>query len=171
MVETAQEKFIREVKFGVTNGTNTAVPFNFSAKEIKYNGSGTLNVDNFYVKDILLLAPHVQFPGVELPCKSPTCRGCLKATGWSETRQIVGFSSTVYLLQFRYSCPTCRASSTSYEYLKSDQCPAIVNPPQTMQWSNYVVPTAQRHNSWLLIPSESGHTESSLLVHKGNHHR
>ena len=63
------------------------------------------------------------------------------------------------------SSPLMR-SCTKGSFMYSSWISAMETPPDHGIASN-----PPRHNSWLLIPSESGHTDSSLLVNKLNHHR
>ena len=95
--------------------------------------SDSLDVDKFYVKPVIYLAPDHNFPGLTIPCNEPTCSGHYTNKGHAQDRVIHGLNSEVFLLQCNYQCSLgkkCTNSQkqySSFELVKTNRCPEYVS--------------------------------------------
>jgi hypothetical protein len=124
-MSTIQEKWIRDFKAKLSKQPGP-VQFLHYPPEPKYYGTGTLNVNDWNRKPILLLAPHFTHPGVKIPCANPNCHGIYKPSQWHDTRVIHGLHGPVTLLQYRYACSDCGKKIVASEVIKSSRCPDTV---------------------------------------------
>ena len=122
----AQESFVAVVqKNAEAFALNSkSCPFIFRPDDILYNVSDKkLDVNKWYHHDVLICAPHLNYPKVKLPCK---CGGSYQSKQWAEDRIIFGLNGRVTLLQFRYECNKCKTTKTTGEIVKLEECPDII---------------------------------------------
>ena len=125
-VTSAQVVFIDKVKTNILQLQNagTPIPFIFQPPGILYSGSEKkLDVNKWYHRDILVCAPHLNYPKITIPC---SCGGSYKPKQWADERIIFGLNERVTLLQYRYECDGCKASKTTGEIVKLEECPDII---------------------------------------------
>ena len=126
LVSSAQTLFIEKVKENALNlqRAGKPAPFRHQPSQILYGGSEKkLDVTKWYCHDVLLCAPHLNYPKVMIPCK---CGGVYKPTQWNNDRLIFDIHGPVTLLQYRYECDACHTSKTTGELVKLEECPDIV---------------------------------------------
>ena len=127
-VTASQISFVEEVKTNAERElerNSKSSPFLIQPPEILYHGSEKkLDVTKWYQHDVLVCAPHLNYPKVNLPCK---CGGSYKPKQWADDRIIIGLNGRVTLLQFRYECDTCDTTKTTAELVKLEECPDIVS--------------------------------------------
>ena len=124
----------RKASGNFLSGASSSSPLliEFTPPPLPYRGSESSkapDLDKFYLHPVLLIAPHLQFPGVSVPCgcrERCGMRGTLAPLGWGERRQIHGLHGVVAVLQYRYKCSACTKTVMAAEMLKSDECPEFV---------------------------------------------
>ena len=129
--QNPQVTFIGEIKTKVEAmyKANITVDFLNKAPSNIYCGRGNLHVKKWYYKDVLVCAPHMNYPKVRLPCR---CGGCYKPSQWADERTVYGMSGPVSLLQYRYECDKCKTSQgaptsiRTMEMVKTPECPDLV---------------------------------------------
>ena len=95
-----------------------------SAKFIHYPPSydgGRPLLSNFYLKPVIALVPHKNFPSEIIKCKF-CLTSILKPKGFAtnpSARYVHGLHSGSYLLQFRYTCWSCKTTFNSSEVLET----------------------------------------------------
>jgi hypothetical protein len=99
----------------------------------KYFGGVRLNVESWYVKPVVLCAPHLNFPGVAIRCHHLMCSGHYIKKERAADRVIQGLHSEVYLLQYKYRCSNgvgClnvdHSSYSSAEVVHTRRCPEYI---------------------------------------------
>ena len=103
-VNKLQEKFIKEISNQIAgNKSSEQVPFIKYPKEHVYTERP--DVENFYLKPVIICIPHKQFPRISILC--PVCRQNFKPLCWPTNpiaRSIHGLRQSLYILQYRYGC-------------------------------------------------------------------
>ena len=125
-VTTAQAIFVKQVKKDAEScpSAGKSAPFIFQPPEIIYSGNEkSLDVNKWYYHDVLVCAPHLNYPKLKVPCK---CGGSYQPKQWAEDRIIFGLNGRVTLLQFRYECNKCKTTKTTGEIVKLEECPDII---------------------------------------------
>ena len=101
----AQQQFIELTKAEATKNAKNSIPTPVLIQPPQpYYGSGLPVVADFYLKPIIICAPHLNFPSHSILCG--ICKSFpMKSVGWGPNdRYIHGLSSGVYLCQYRYKC-------------------------------------------------------------------
>lgn len=124
----AQLEFIRRIKDQLRLASCPIEDFKFTPP-YAYRGQGQLEVTKFYVKEVLLMAPHLQFSRNATSCIM--CENCQNSNSfrfsqWNEPRLIHGMDQTLYMLQSRYECSVCKATKTASELIKLSTCPDFI---------------------------------------------
>lgn len=127
-VQHPQDKFEKDLKHSVETDVNGIAgsrrPQGFLFHPpLLYRGHGNLQINPYYCHDVLILAPHLQFPDVDIPCE---CGGRYVPSQWADRRKLHGTDQPVSLLQYRYKCNQCNHTLVAGELLKTEQCPDIV---------------------------------------------
>lgn len=126
---TPQEKFLEKIKEGIIVYRNKAVPIEFLPP--RWNGKDPPNAEIYYMKPVYLCAPHLNFPGVAIPCAREGCSGVYTEKGWANGRDLYGLATHVVLLQYRYhcndkNCPQFRSSICTDTIIQSPRCPKFI---------------------------------------------
>lgn len=123
-VEHPQLLFEKEVKAKAERDVSHfgPQPFMFHPPNY-YRGRGILDVNKGYLHDVMICAPHLQFPDTPIPCE---CGGRFCPTQWADRRVIHGIDQNVSLLQYRYKCNGCKKTMVAGELLKTELCPDMV---------------------------------------------
>ena len=128
-ISQAQTDFINSVKTQATSllKFGTSIPFLHQPPQIIYKGSPSqskLDPSRWYCQDVLICAPHLNFPSIEIPC---SCGGIFMPKQWADVRSIHGLHGPVSLLQYRYTCNgECGQSKRTAELIKLEECPDLV---------------------------------------------
>ena len=120
-----QSRFIAEVKRHIIL-TGSPAQFIYRPSDNLTSGKHQLHLEQFYRKPVYVCAPHLNFPGLVLPCGETGCTGYYADKQWSDPRIIHGMNGYVSLLQYRYACNKCGHTTSTSEYLKSSVCPDII---------------------------------------------
>jgi len=97
-----------------------------------YDGVDPPVVEKYYLKSVLLLAPHINFPGVCIPCLGDGCTGHIEKRQAAKVRVIHGMRSDVYVGQWEYKCSNgknCKHETQSFmgsTVYASSRCPEFV---------------------------------------------
>ena len=119
-----QEKYEKELKDRVEREAAQygTIPFLFHPPN-RYRGRGNIDITKYYLHDVLVVAPHLQFSDIPIPC---SCGGRFQPFQWGESRVIHGIDQPVSLLQYRYKCNDCHITMVASELLKTEGCPDII---------------------------------------------
>jgi hypothetical protein len=124
--KTPQETFNDSIRTGPEGSAF------FHTPNRQYRGGDVLHVDKFYIKPALLLAPHLQFVGVRIPCHIEACSGHYVKKAAARDRVIQGLKNAVHLLQFDYKCSngtSCTGEQQSFssaQLLGTSRCPPFI---------------------------------------------
>ncbi len=69
-------------------------------------------LSSFYLKPVIVLAPHLNFPNILLSCNACVTNNLI-AKGWADdpiARYVHGLDSGMFLMQYKYHCPNCNTS-------------------------------------------------------------
>jgi hypothetical protein len=100
-----QDKWMNEVRNTIRDSNIAEPVFRYPPLEY-FGGSSVPEVDRFYLKPLIVCAPHKNFPNIKIPCNRCT-DGVFEPYGWEskdQTRYIHGLSNGFYVLQYRYCC-------------------------------------------------------------------
>ena len=104
-LSSAQAAFISQTKEEALNrGKNgLPVPIVYDPPQ-PYDGRGLPRVQDFYLKRVLICAPHLNFPSHSILCS--ICKTHpMNPVGWGPNdRFLHGLSTGAYLCQYRYRC-------------------------------------------------------------------
>ena len=104
-IRGSQKKFINDVKDNADKlfMANKVVPIEHRPTLKVYLGQRVEerlpDVELYYDKEVMLCAPHMNFPGVKIKCP---CGGLFCPKQWADPRTIYGLDGQIYLLQYRY---------------------------------------------------------------------
>ena len=84
-----------------------------------YRGSGQLDIQQYYLHDVLIVAPHLQFPDVPICCACGS--GRFLPTQWADRRELHGTDQPISLLQYRYKCDGCSRTMVAFKLLTNVQ--------------------------------------------------
>jgi hypothetical protein len=120
-----QLKFEKELRTSVELNFSQfgAQPFWHRAPP-RYQGHGLLDITKYYIHDVLIIAPHLQFPDITISCECG--HGVYRAQQWNDRRVIHGLDQPVTLLQYRYKCDSCKKHMVAFELAKTEKCPEII---------------------------------------------
>jgi len=75
--------------------------------------NGKPNVSSWYLKPVILCAPHIQF-NTTIPCPNSNCGYGLTPIGWcNKSRYVHDLNSGIYLSQFMYKCTSCESKNAT----------------------------------------------------------
>lgn len=101
------------------------VPFLFPPPDVVVNGLKP-DVTSFYIKPVLVFAPHVQCPGIfnHMRCSMDGCgMTSLKPKEWVSNpaaRYVHDLSGGIYFMTYYYKCSSCSYDKQGYEKLYRD---------------------------------------------------
>ena len=112
-----QSEFIEKCKNAIK--LEKIVPINFdlrSERALTINPyRDTPDISKYgYVKMVMAMIPHANFPGIELRCAKEGCRHSLSPKNFGSTRLCHGFHEDFYILTYNYifkECKTLQCSS------------------------------------------------------------
>ena len=124
-----QISFIEKLKASVKRYGTDPIPVEFNPPQ--WNGKEPPSAFIYYEKPIYLCAPHLNFPGIAIPCGSANCCGVYVEKGWGDQRILYGLSTSINLVQYRYHCNNKHCSNFSSSVctetiVKSQRCPQFV---------------------------------------------
>ena len=113
VINQIQIDFIKEIQKDINYSQSAAsIPF------IKYPKDYTFGerpvVTKFFLKPVVIMVPHKQFPGICMNCLQ--CNDTYKPVGWPTNhvaRYMHGLNYGSYILQYRYSCQCGSADSNT----------------------------------------------------------
>ena len=119
VINQIQIDFIKEIQKDINHSQSAAsIPF------IKYPKDYTFRerpvVTKFFLKPVVIMVPHKQFPGISMNCLQ--CNDTYKPVGWPTNpvaRYMHGLNYGSYILQYRYSCQCGSVDSTVIQNLLS----------------------------------------------------
>lgn len=90
----------------------------------RFQCRGNLDISLYYTHDVLVCAPHLQYPDVNISCECG--QGIYRPKQWSDRRVIHGRDQPVTLLQYRYRCDRCHKNMVAGELVKTEKCPDLL---------------------------------------------
>lgn len=134
------QSFIDATKAAVRRYGAEPIPILF--KSSHWNGKQPPSALHYYQKPVYLCAPHLNFPGIAIPCENSNCSGVYTEKGWAEPRILYGLSTSVYLLQYRYHCnnkhcSNFTSSKCTETIVQSRRCPQFIR----QQYESYYYTT------------------------------
>jgi hypothetical protein len=100
-----QKSFMKRIcKFvdASSKSTRKSIAIYFAAPKFEFSLNQNPKPDNFYLKDVIVCAFDVQFPGIDIICGR--CAQPYRSKGWSQERLVQDLDGVIYLLQKRYKC-------------------------------------------------------------------
>lgn len=122
-VSKVQMGFIKKVKSLIKKASPGTVPFRFEPPPILNLGQRP-NVELYYIKPVMVFAPHLQCPAVfnNVKCSLNYCGkyGTLKAKEWQSNptaRYVHDITGGFYFMSYLYQCAICSSDKQSFQAL------------------------------------------------------
>jgi hypothetical protein len=100
----AQERWMSALKAKIDRHSNGYLGIVQSPEDVEYAGTGIPALEKFYLKPVIVIAPHKTHPNIPIKCNACS-DGFLSPSGWDTSRRYVhGMRTGLFLLQYRYVC-------------------------------------------------------------------
>lgn len=111
-----QSEFIDKCKYIIKKTpTGTSLPIVFDPRSVTERPINPYidlpDIQKYgYIKKVIAMIPHLNFPGINLRCKDSNCNCILKPKNFgSNTRLCHGFHEDLYIITYIYCCTGCKS--------------------------------------------------------------